>query len=147
MRVLALLSAFLVLTAVAQSSSPEAEFIARYRKAHSDRDIAVLKSLRCLDRVPADDQSASDARFYNLDQAITSIRIVPANRWPIDGPCCDSSALFVRDGVRYELNLPVVAALQIEYTPGENSSRSESASPLGFKDCRYWLLSAVPASN
>ena len=119
-------------------------FIDAYRKAHDKRDIETLKKLSYLERVPPDDKTISDPRSYNFDEPIKNIQIVPTDVWPPKGGF-DPAVFFVRDGIKYELNLPLVASLKIEYIPDKKRVvRSKSEMPLGFKDGRYWILTLVP---
>jgi hypothetical protein len=143
MRALLVLSALAIFTISVAQTSPEAAFIASYSRAHDSRDIAALKELQFLERVPAGDNSVSTPAQFNFAEPIKSIRIVPATKWPPPDFCCDPATLFVREGIKYELNLPVVALLQVEYVPGKNSSGSKSETPLGFKDGHYRIISLV----
>jgi hypothetical protein len=144
MRALLVVSAWAIITASLAQISPEEAFIASYRRAHDSRDMAALKELQYLERAPVDDKGVSAPAQFNFAEPIKTIRIVPATKWPPPDFCCDPATLFVRDGIKYELNLPVVALLQIEYIPGKNSSGSKSETPLGFKDGHYRIISLVP---
>jgi hypothetical protein len=146
MRGFIVLSAWVIATTCLAQSSPEAAFLESYRRAHDSRDLAALKELQYLERVPAGDKSVSAPAQFNFAEPIKSIRIVPATKWPPSDFCCDPTTLFVREGIKYELNLPVVALLQIEYVPGKNSSGSKSETPLGFKDGHYRIISLVPVT-
>jgi hypothetical protein len=146
MRVFIVFFAWAIITTSLAQISPEETFIASYRRAHHSRDVAALKELQYLERVPAGDKSVSAPAQFNFDEPIKSIRIVSATKWPPPDFCCDPATLFVRDGIKYELNLPVVALLQIEYIPGKNSSGSKSETPLGFKDGHYRIISLVPVT-
>ncbi len=138
----------LLFTGVASAqTSPETEFTNSYKDAHASRDISGLRKLSCLDRIAADDQTISDPRSYNFDEPIKAIRIVSTAVWPLPSSHCDPSVFFVRDGLRYEFNLPVVASLHIDYVSGKKSVGSSSDMPLGFKDGKYWIASLVPAGK
>jgi len=101
MGVFTLLTACLISASVTAGTTPEAAFIDAYKTAHSHRDLTALRNLSYLERVPADDPSISDPRFYNFDEPIKSIRIVRTTAWPPNGSC-DPATFFVKSGVRQE---------------------------------------------
>lgn len=101
MRVFTLLAACLIGASVTAGTTPELKFIDAYKSAHSHRDLTALRNLSYLERVPADDPSISDPRFYNFDEPIKSIRIVRTTAWPPNGSC-DPATFFVKSGVRQE---------------------------------------------
>jgi hypothetical protein len=82
--------------AAAAQTSPELAFTDKYKSAHERRDVAALKQMHWLEHISPDDQTISDPRFYNFDEPIKRIQIIPAATWPLPTSGCDPSTFYLR---------------------------------------------------
>lgn len=117
-----------------------AEFIAAFRQAHDSRNIEALSRLVCWDRVPSEMRKASEDSFKAFDDKIADIRLTTEH--PQGRP-----DVYVRNGIAYRFNFPVVAEMVVENPPLTKGALSETYYPLGVKDGRYCIAQMAPADH
>jgi hypothetical protein len=122
-------------------ASKQSEFIAAVRRAHDQRNIEGMSKLVCWDRVPPEMRKVSEDILRNtFDDQIVSIKLTkehPAGRPDV----------YVRNGVTYRFNLPVVAELVVENPPLPKEAFSGTYYPLGVKAGRYCIAQMAPVEG
>ena len=117
------------------------EFVAAFRQAHEQRDLEAMSKLFCGDRVTPEVRNATEDNLKTgFDEKIADIRVStehPKGRTDV----------FVRNGITYKFNLPVVAELIIEHPPQSKGSSSISDYPLALKEGHYCIAQMAPAEG
>ncbi|HYL39301.1 MAG TPA: hypothetical protein VEV17_25505 [Bryobacteraceae bacterium] len=141
----AVMIASLVVSLTAQSGSvpnnrPSAsELTEAYRRGHDHRDLAALSKLFCWDRVTQEIKQVNEELMKSgFDEKIIRITVTTERpKGSLDG--------YLRNGVPYRFNLPVVAWLAVENPPLDKGSFRGTLLPLGIKDGRYLIALMAPA--
>ena len=120
----------------------ESEFIAAFRQAHDERDLEAMSKLYCGDRVtPEIKKSTEDHLKSAFKEKIADIRVTtehPKGRTDV----------FIRNGIRYKFNLPVVAELIVENPPQSSKETSGTSDyPLALKEGHYCIAQMAPAED
>jgi hypothetical protein len=116
-------------------------FIAAFRQAHDSRDIEVLSKLVCWDRVPSEMRKLSEDSFRAaFDDKIVDIRLTTEH--PQGRP-----NVYVKNGITYRFNLPLVAEMIVENPPLSKEAFSGTYYPLGVKDGRYCIAQMAPVDG
>ncbi len=129
-------------TQAADAQPSQSELIGGYRQAHDRRDLQAMLKLFCWDGVtPELRQITEDGVKEMFDEKILSIKITdehPKGR----------TNQYIRNGVTYGLNLPVVKELVLQ-TPSSspNDTPMSSYYPVGIKDGHYVIALMAPAPN
>jgi len=117
------------------------EFVAAFRQAHDHRDLEAISKLYCGDRVTPEVRNFTEDNLKTgFDEKIADIRVTtehPKGRTDV----------FVRNGITYRFNLPVVAELIIEHPPQSKGSSSTSEWPLALKEGHYCIAQFAPAEG
>jgi len=117
------------------------EFVAAFRQAHDHRDLEAMSKLFCGDRVTPEIRKVTEDHLKSaFDENISDIRVTtehPKGRTDV----------FVRNGITYKFNLPVVAELIVENPPQSKESSSTSDYPLALKDGYYCIAQMAPAEG
>jgi hypothetical protein len=114
------------------------DFIAAFRQAHDHRDLEAMSKLYCWDRVtPEAKKSAEDYLRGTFDDKIVGIKLTTEH--PQGRP-----DVYVRDGVTYRFNLPVVAELVVQNPPLSKDASDDTYYPLGTRDDRYLIAQMAP---
>ena len=138
-------AAALLIGCTAKQSTPLAksgpDFIAAFRQAYQGRDIEALSKLVCWDRVPSEIRKLSEDSFRAaFDDKIMNIRFTTEH--PQGRP-----EVYVRDGITYRFNVPVVAEMVVENPPATKEAFSGTYYPLGVKDGRYCIAQMAPTER
>jgi hypothetical protein len=119
----------------------ESEFIAAFRHAHDHRDLEAISKLFCGDRVTPEVRNVTEDHLKtDFDEKIVDIRLTtehPKGRTDV----------FVRNGITYKSNLPVIADLIVENPPQSKESSSTSDYPLAVKEGHYCIAQMAPAEG
>jgi hypothetical protein len=117
------------------------EFITAFRQAHERRDLDAMSKLVCWDRVTPELRKLTEAHFKtSFDEKIVNLRLTtehPQGR----------TNQYVRNGVTYGFNLPVVAELVVEDAPLSKGASNGSYYPLAVKDGRYCIAEMAPVAG
>jgi hypothetical protein len=117
------------------------EFVAAFRQAHEQRDLEAMLRLFCGDRVTPEVRNFTEDNLKTgFDEKIADIRVTaehPKGRTDV----------FVRTGITYRFNSPVVAELIIEHPPQSKGSSSTSEWPLALKEGHYCIAQFAPAEG
>jgi hypothetical protein len=117
------------------------EFVAAFRQAHEQRDFEAMSKLFCGDRVTPEIRKVTEDHLKSaFEEKIADIRLTtehPKGRTDV----------FVRNGITYKFNLPVVAELIVENPPQSKESSSTSDYPLALKEGHYCIAQMAPAEG
>lgn len=117
------------------------EFIEAFRQAHDHGDLEALSRLVCWDRVPPEMKKLSEESLkLFFDDRVVDIKLTTEH--PEGRP-----SEYVRNGVTYGFNLPVVAELVVQNPPLAKEAFSGSYYPLAVKDGRYCIAQMAPVKN
>ena len=121
----------------------ESKFIAAFSQAHAHRDFEALSKLVCWDGVPPEMKKLSEDSFKGLmDIPMVSIKITTEH--PKGRP---ETLTYVRNGITYKFNLPVIAELVVENSPLPKEKFSGDYYPLEVKDGRYCIAQMAPIAH
>ncbi len=141
-----LLATALLVGCTSRQSTPSnkalgSEFIAAFREAHDHHDIEAVSKLFCWDRVTTDVRKVTeDFLKTGFDDKIVDIKLTTEH--PIQ-----RIDVYVRDGVTYRFNLPLVAELVVENPPLPKEAFSGTYYPLGVKDGSYCIAQMAPVEG
>lgn len=125
------------------AKASESQFIAAFRQAHDHHNVEALSKLVCWDRVPSEMRKLSeDALKAFLDDKIVDIKVTTEH--PQGRP---ADYTYVRKGINYKFNLPVVAELVVENPPLQKQASSSTDYPLAMKDGRYCIAQMAPVEG
>jgi hypothetical protein len=135
----------LLIGCIGKQSTPlaksEPDFIAAFRQAHEGRDLEALSKLVCWDRVPLEIRKLSEDSFRaTFDDKIMNIRVTTEH--PQGRP-----EAYVRNGITYRFNVPVVAEMVVENPPPTKVAFGGTYYPLGVKDGRYCIAQMAPTER
>jgi hypothetical protein len=117
------------------------EFTAAFRQAHDHRDLEAMSKLFCWDRVtPEIRKSTEDYLRGAFDDKIVDIKLTTEH--PQGRP-----DVYVRNGITYRFNLPVVAELVVQNPPLPKEAFSGTYYPLGTRDGRYLIAQMAPVQG
>jgi hypothetical protein len=126
-----------------RSSSPgsagpsQSHFIEAYRRAHDTHDVESMRKLYCWDGVTPDIREITERYNYDFEEKITDIKLTSEH--PKERP-----NEYIKDGVTYGFNLPVVLELVVEYPPLSKGAHSANYYAVGIKDGRYLIALMAP---
>jgi hypothetical protein len=127
-----------------QSTSTNAlgsEFMAAFRQAHDHRDLEAMSKLFCWDRVTPEIRKITEDYLRGaFDDKIVDIKLTTEH--PQGRP-----DVYVRNGITYRFNLPVVAELVVQNPPLPKEASSGTYYPLGTKDGRYLIAQMAPVEG
>jgi hypothetical protein len=137
----ALLAGCMTKQSTPSAKASGSEFIGVFRQAHDRHDIEALTKLVCWDRVPPEmRKSSEDSLAAFFDDKIVDVKLTMEH--PEGQP-----NVYVRNGVTYRFNLPVVAELVVENPPLSKGSFSGTYYPLAVKDGRYCIAQMAPVEG
>lgn len=117
--------------------------MAAFRQAHDHRDWEALSTLVCWDRVTPETKKLTEDLFQgSMDIPIVSIKITTEH--PKGRPV---TLTYVRNGITYGFNRPVIAELVVENPPLPREEFSGSYYPLAVKDGRYCIAQMAPIAD
>jgi hypothetical protein len=124
-------------TATAASPAAETQFVSQVKSAFAARDVVKLMALVCWDRVEPSMRQSIEQQFSNLLKLVpTKIELVASDP--------KEEYEYTRGGTTYRTNLVVTKLLKVEFKPGNEFNTTESRMPLGEKDGRVLITTAVP---
>lgn len=116
------------------------DLIEAYRRAHDHSDVQAIMNLFCWDGVTAEVRTQTeDVERGKFGVKISELKVTtedPVERMKV--------LSYVRDGITYRFNLPVVAALAIYFPPLSKDNESVQYYALGTKDGRYLIALMAP---
>jgi hypothetical protein len=119
----------------------ESELIDGYRRAHEARDLRAMLKLFCWDGVTPEIKKVTENGVKEMfEEKLLSIRMTtehPKGRMN----------RYIRSGVSYGLNLPVVRELVVETPSLPKAAPERSYYPVGIKDGRYLISLMAPVPN
>jgi hypothetical protein len=129
-------------TQAAETQPSQSELIDGYRQAHDRRDLQAMLKLFCWDGVtPELRQMTEDGVKGMFEEKILRIKIAdehPKGRMN----------QYIRNGVTYGLNLPVVKELVLQTASSSpNVTPGSSYYPVGIKDGHYVIAVMAPVPN
>jgi hypothetical protein len=110
-------------------------FIKAYQTAHEHHDAEAMSKLYCWDGVTADVRASAGSHFF--DEPIVDIKLV-------NEPAPGRIKAYVKNGVAYRFNLPVVSELVVKHPPLSKAADNASYYPVGIKDGRYLIAVMAP---
>ena len=141
-----LLATVLVVGCRSKESRPSAtasasDFVGAFRQAHDRDDFEALSRLVCWDRVPPEMKKLSeDSLKAFFDDKVVDIKFTTEH--PEGRP-----DTYVRNGVTYRFNLPVVAEVVVQNPSLAKEAFSGSYYPLAVKDGRYCIAQMAPVES
>lgn len=124
-------------TANSASATAEALFISQVRAAFDAKDSTKLLALVFWDRVEPSMRRGMEQQFENLMTLVpTKIELVP--------PEPSEQYEYSRGGTTYRTNLAVTKKLKIEFRSGNQFNTTGAVIPLGERDGRLFITTAVP---
>jgi hypothetical protein len=122
----------------AASPAAESQFISQAKAAFDTKDSARLLALVCWDNVEDSMKQGIEQQFRELVKLEPeTIKLVPADP--------KEQYEYSRGGVTYRTNLAVSKQLKINFKPGNPLNTTEATMPLGEKEGRLFVTTAVPA--
>ena len=119
----------------------ESELIDTYRRAHDTRDLQAMLKLFCWDGVTPEIRKVMETRIKEMfEETLLSIRTTtehPKGRMN----------RYIKNGVSYGLNLPVVSELVVETPSLPKAAPEKSYYPVGIKNGRYLISLMAPVAN
>lgn len=120
-----------------KASPSQSDFVEAYRRAHDTRDVEAMRELYCWDGATSEMKEITERYSYDFEDKIIDIKLTSEH--PKERP-----NQFIKDGVTYGLNLPVVLELLVEYPPPTKGARNANYYPVGIQDGRYLIAVMVP---
>lgn len=120
-----------------KAGTSQSDFIAAYRRAHDARDVDAMGKLYCWDGVTPEIKDITERYAYDFDDEIRDAKLTSEH--PRDRP-----NQYVRDGVTYGFNLPIVLELLVEYPAPTKGAHNSNYYPVGVKDGHYLIAVMVP---
>jgi hypothetical protein len=115
----------------------QSDFIATYRRAHDARDVDAMRKLYYWDGVTPEIKDIAERYAYDFADKIIDIKLTSEH--PKDRP-----NQYVKDGVTYGFNLPIVLELVVEYPAPAQGAHNTNYYPVGVKDGHYLIAVMVP---
>jgi hypothetical protein len=120
-----------------KASPSQSDFVEVYRRAHDKHDVEAMRKLYCWDGATSEMKEITERYSYDFEDKIIDIKLT--NEHPKERP-----NQFIKDGVTYGFNLPVVLELLVEYPPPTKGAHNANYYPVGIKDGRYLIAIMVP---
>lgn len=118
----------------------QSNFIAAYRRAHDARDVDAMRKFYCWDGVTPEIRDITERYAYDFEDKIIDIKLTSEH--PKERP-----NQYVKDGVTYGFNLPIVLELLVEYPAPTKGAHNTNYYPLGVKDGHYLIAVMVPKQD
>ena len=120
-----------------KASPSQSDFVEAYRRAHDKHDVEAMRKLYCWDGATPEIKEITEKYSYDFEDKIIDIKLT--NEHPKERP-----NQFIKEGVTYGFNLPIVLELLVEYPPPTKGAHNASYYPVGTKDGRYLIAVMVP---
>jgi hypothetical protein len=118
-----------------------AQLVNAFRQAHDHRSLAAMSRLYCWDNVTPEVRKLTENELKDsFKEKIVSVKVTtehPKQR----------TNQYVRNGVLYRFNLPIVAELLVEGPALQKGSFSGTYYPLGMKGGQYFIAEMAPAKG
>jgi hypothetical protein len=114
-----------------------------YRQAHDHGDMQAMMNLFCWDRVTPDVRKQTE----DVERGTFALKIFDlklTTEYPVERM---KTLSYVRNGITYRFNLPVVAALAIYFPPLSKENESVNYYAVGTKDGRYLIALMAPVER
>jgi hypothetical protein len=115
----------------------KSDFMAAYRRAHDARDVDAMRKLYCWEGVTPEIKDVTERYAYDFEDKIIDIKLTSEH--PKDRP-----NQYVKDGVTYGFNWPIVLELVVEYPAPTQGAHNTNYYPVGVKDGHYLIAVMVP---